>query len=270
MSGSVAAGERHLALERGRNFRDFGGYETADGRRVRWRRLYRSGHLADLTDADYTRLRDTGIRLVCDFRRAEEQERNPTTWHATPRPEILKLPLLDGQQSFEGPGVGERIRSEPAVAREGMIAIYERLVSADAIVASYGHMFERIARSKGHAVLIHCSGGKDRTGVGAALILTALGVDRDTVIEDYLLTNKVVDIEARLDGSERLLEHVGDQTVAWSRESMRQILQANPGYIQAAFATVERNFGTVTDFLRNRLGVDDEVREALHDALLEG
>ncbi len=270
MSGSAAAGERYLALERGRNFRDFGGYETADGRRVRWRRLYRSGHLADLTDADYTRLRDTGIRLVCDFRRTEEQERNPTTWRATPRPEILKLPLLDGQQSFEGPGVSERIRSEPAVAREGMIAIYERLVSADAIVASYGHMFERIARSKGHAVLIHCSGGKDRTGVGAALILTALGVDRDTVIEDYLLTNKVVDIEARLDGSERLLEHVGDQTVAWSRESMRQILQANPGYIQAAFATVERNFGTVTDFLRNRLGVDDEVREALHDALLEG
>ena len=174
---------RHLALQGASNFRDLGGYPTSDGRTTRWRHIFRSNHLGQLTAADVEIVRALGVRSAFDFRGVEERAAgvcvvNEITVHSLPiEPTVvaaLRAELAEG-------------RLTAPVALELMRQSYRNYVrdNTHSFRALFGHLLEDRA-----PLVIHCTAGKDRTGFACALILHTLGVPDEVISEDYLLTNR--------------------------------------------------------------------------------
>jgi protein-tyrosine phosphatase len=135
----------------------------------------------------------------------------------------------------------------------------------------YADLFRKLADGA-LPLVFHCAAGKDRTGIAAALILTSLGVPRDTVFDDYLLTDRAVDLEAALFQHRRTSIGVGDEHAhlrTIGREARAPLLEARPEYLDAAIEQIEGEYGSVEVYLRQRLGVTDEMLRSLHSHLLE-
>ncbi len=259
---------RLLPLEGGRNFRDLGGYATDDSRRVRWGRIYRSGVMSYLTDADRTRLDALRLRTLCDFRAPAERKREPTTWRP---PEVQMLHWDYDFRSVSLRAVlADVTELSPESAHKCMQELYRRLPTLFA--KPYEDLFRKLADGE-LPLVFHCAAGKDRTGVAAALILMSLGVPRETVFGDYALTDSVVDLEAALFEHPRTSLGVGDEhshLKGVTREARAPLLEARPAYLQAAIDQVEGDYGSVEGYLRERLGVSDDMIRSIQAHLLEG
>ena len=239
---AAPAHQRVLPLQGGRNFRDLGGYRTADGRTVKWGLLYRSGQMHDLTSADYAYLQKLGIRTVCDFRDTRERTGEPTNWPAGKAPRILSDDYTLDMSGMMLPGDPSTWTHDQVVA--AMTATYPKLL--DQFRGQYRRMFAELLA--GNAPLaFHCTAGKDRTGVAAALLLSALGVPRATVIEDYLLSNQ------------HMAPPPAHPTGFWAKlspEAARTFAGVDRRYIEAVFAVTDRHPGGTMGYLKDELGVD--------------
>lgn len=250
---------RVLALEGGRNFRDLGGYPTRDGRRVRWGRLFRSGSMARLTEADWEHLVGRGVRTVCDLRTSGERIAEPFAWRDS---EGLTYFARDYETSF---GELRKVMASPfasgEAARAGMIAGFRELPfeQAPAYRALFGHL-----KANEVPLVVNCSAGKDRAGTAAALILSALGVAREIVVEDFALTNRTVDLYGAMMRPGRTHGIAGQPP-----EVARAILNADPAYIGAALDSILERHGSVEAFLSDILDVNASELAAMRDALLE-
>ena len=245
-----------LRLDGAPNFRDIGGYRTADGKTVRRGRVYRSGQLSRLTESDYRQLAQLHIAAVCDFRRSDEKQSSPTRWPATPgAPEFVTLanPAPEKRSATDLLASG----ADAAEASRYLLDVYEKTVTTYA--PSFKTTFRRILDSD-DAVLYHCSAGKDRTGIFTALLLTFLGVPRATVVEDYLRSNAVVTDEQ----VEAMAKRTKGQPAA-----ARIILSVDASYLQLAFATIDRQYGSLDAYRRSQLGLSDPDVARLKARLLE-
>jgi protein-tyrosine phosphatase len=243
----VAQGEnnRVLPLQGGQNFRDLGGYRTRTGRTVRWGVLYRSGSMHFLTPADFDYLATRGIRTVCDFRTTDERSTEPVVWPAGKAPRVLADDYaMDTSAIAPKPG---RVPTA-ADAKATMTATYPALLTQ--FNGQYRRMFGELLAGR-VPLAFNCTAGKDRTGVAAALILTALDVPRETVIQDYLLTNKYFD--------PRKVVHSDDQaSQAWRKlptDVLQAYMAADRDYIEAVFAVMDRHRGGVNGYLQDELGL---------------
>jgi protein-tyrosine phosphatase len=251
---------RVVSLAGGHNFRDIGGYKTIDGRRVRWGLVFRSGSLADLTPTDEQRIAELGIKVVCDFRANRERESRPSRW-----PDFATVDLWTRDHESSVGDLLEALKrpdTTAATIRDRMIAAYRQLPYEQA--DSYRELFRRIAAGS-LPLVFHCSAGKDRTGIAAALLLTSLGVPRDAVIEDYLLTERFFEGLCRIvfaDPATARFRHV-DLSI-WE-----PMLRADRAYIQAMFETLDKSHGSIEAYLRDVLGIDGAMRSALRDNLVE-
>lgn len=257
---SLAANAGPLPIGSAFNLRDFGGYATADGRHVKRGMLYRSGTMALLTEADAAQLRALGIRAICDFRRSHERATEPTRWHGA------EVDYFSRDHDEASGVLSELLKRKDATAedmRQAMIALY-RVIPTDH-APSYRAMFGRIAAGR-LPLLIACSAGKDRTGVGAVLILSALGVPRDTIMQDYLLTNSHADWNWLLNQRNSLIA----RTRKSRGDMLEPVLRADALYLESLFATLDDEHGGVDAYLENILGVDATARDAMCEALLEG
>ncbi len=258
------AAERRLALQGARNFRDLGGYATSDGRRVRWGRLYRSDALDQLSDADLEHLSRLGIRLVCDLRSAAEREAAPDRLPPARRPALAWLPI--GGEGFDPGELQRRILSGDL---EGL-DLAELLVEANRSFAREGSppvaaLFERLADPAQLPALVHCTGGKDRAGFAAALVLLALGVPRESVFDDYLLTNYFTHEE-----TERRLRGIRLASLfRTDPERVRPLLGARRAYLEAGLGAIDERWGSFEAYLAQALGVGPERRQRLRANLLE-
>ncbi len=237
-----AAQTRVLPLQGGRNFRDLGGYRTADGRMVKWGLLYRSGQMHDLTPADYTYLQKLGIRTVCDFRDTRERTNEPTLWPAGHRPKVLSDDYALDMSAMKLPGDPATWTHEQVVT--AMTATYPRLL--DQFNGQYRRMFAELLAGD-VPLAFHCTAGKDRTGVAAALLLTALGVPRATIIEDYLLSNQ------------HMAPPPAHPTGFWAKlspEAARTFAGVDRRYIDAVFAVTDHHPGGTMGYLKDELGLD--------------
>ena len=238
--------QRWLPMEGCVNFRDLGGYRNHQGLTVRWRRLFRSDALQDMTSGDATLASaELNIGLVVDLRNSDEAERDGRG----PLPELgakyRHFPLLEerGFPPFTGGDVVERLSST-----------YQWLIHnsgprvADAVNA--------IADADGKAVVFHCSAGKDRTGLLAALILEVLGVDAETIRADYLLTNEVV---------EGILRRI--KAMQPDASPTTQSLAAQPVAFQGFQDTLHKEYGGAEAYL-TRHGVGEETLNRLRRNLL--
>ena len=255
-----ATAERLVPLEGGLNFRDLGGYRTADGRRVRRGRLYRSGSLSGLTETDCAVVAGLGLRTVCDLRTTSEREREPNRWIETT---ALTHWTRDYDMSF---GELRRVmaeRPDAAQARQAMHSLYRELPFEQA--PAYRELFHRIAAGEAPMVF-HCSAGKDRAGTAAALILSALRVPHETVLADYLLSDQFA--RPRLEMRQR--EALNDNPAAsLSPEALRVVLGAEASFLEAAFSAIAARHGSLEAYLQDELGVGAPMLQEIHGLLLE-
>jgi protein-tyrosine phosphatase len=250
------------------NARDLGGLVGPDGRRVRPGALVRAPALGRLADEDVAALDGFGLVDVIDLRHPDEialapVDRLPAGLTAThvpvfdPDDEVFTFvaAVMLGHELPDRPDVGDPVAA--------MTGVYRWFVTSAAARAGFGRAVRRIAAAGGRPVLFHCSAGKDRTGWLSAVLLTALGVDRDTVTVDYLRTNEdareVIDKVIAALASRRGLDPA----------AVRPVLVAAPEYLDAAYDEVKREFGSFDGYLRAGLGLDERLLGELRAALLE-
>jgi len=256
-------GVRHYPLIGADNFRDVGGYTTSDGRTVAWGRLFRSGHLGHLTPADLAAIGRLGIRLVCDLR--AESERQDVESRFPSGTDVKVLPLPVDVPALEPGLVRRRLLGRDFAAgalAETVLGAYRAYVTD--FVPAFAGVLRALAEPHHVPALIHCNGGKDRTGFAASLVLLTLGVPRTTIVEDYLLTNHFTRATTR---RRVWLVFLASRLGIRPRE-MRALLEARAPYLDAAFAAMEERHGSIEAYLRDALGVTDELRARLRAALL--
>jgi protein-tyrosine phosphatase len=259
--------DRILPLAGGCNFRDCGGYATADGRRVRAGRLYRSGTLQHLTPADIDRLHALGLRAVCDLRRSDERARHPSPAFA-PHVRCFQWETSTEASPIRDPAFAAAASLEEA--RGAMYAMYRRLPWS--LRPRFAGVFDAMAHAGEGALVVHCSAGKDRTGVAIALVLAALGVPRETILADYAYTNVAVDLERHLLGVGH--EGVGIAAtaapiLALSPAARAAVLDAHASYLEATVAAIEARHGSITVYLEDELRIPATRLDELRDRWLE-
>lgn len=249
--------ERLLPLEGGRNFRDMGGYATTDGRRVRWGMLYRSGSMAEITTADYDYLARLGIRIICDFRTGSERRQEPYGWLDAAR---IDYWTRDYEMSVGELGKVKLYAMSGPQTADIMTGFYRRLPVEQA--PALREMFRRLADGQ-VPLVFNCTAGKDRTGLAAALILTLLGVPRETVVADYAATDRYLEPAKMVSKSMRAA------MAAFPAEVTAALLRSDPAYITAALAEVETIYGSVEGYLEKELGLSRRDMRRIRNALLE-
>jgi len=257
---------RIVDLEGVRNFRDFGGYETADGARVRTGRLYRSAHFAEATDADIEKIRTLGIAASCDLRRPEERKLQVNRW---PSPACATRVIASDDGGLDDPPHLAFLKNgdlTPAAVRAFMCGLYAEIPFDDRYVALFKAHFANLLEGEG-AALVHCAAGKDRTGIICALTLLALDVPEDAVVADYELTNTAVDLQNRLpEVRERFSQFVG---VEIPLDAVTPFLGVENAYLATAMDMIHKRCGDPMSYLRDVLGVDELARDALRERLVE-
>ena len=257
---------RRLPLEGANNFRDLGGYRTADGHYVRWGLVYRSGYLVNLTPKDSAYLNTLGIRLVCDVRADGERLRapDPDQW-AGNAPELLPVPIgpnRDGTLSAED--LKKRVAKINAESKDSVRGYDYAITDA----AQYGKILHRIAAGDLPAVE-HCTSGKDRTGVFSAILLTALGVPRETVIQDYLLTTQYMLAPDSIERTTADLQKIFGLSEPPDSATVKTIMTTRPETLQATFDSINKTYGSFDNYLRDGLKITDSDLARLRDELLE-
>lgn len=248
--------EDRLAFDGAINFRDFGGAATRDGRRVARGRLFRSDALWQFTDADLERFAELGIRTVCDFRADHERERWPNRLptQAAPRSLGLGFTPQGTQAAWAAVNSGEmRGADVRAYMREHYRAI------ATVHHEFYARMFQALLEADALPFLVHCASGKDRTGFAAAIILLSLGVPREAVMADYVISDRPL--------HRRELWHLFHREV--DPDAYAAVGAAAPEYLGAALEAIDSGWGGEDRYLREVLGLSDVDRRRLAQLLLE-
>ena len=257
---------RVLPLEGGCNFRDCGGYETTDGARVRWGRLYRSGVLTRLSPTAAAQVQALGVQAVCDLRRTAERVLHPNPSFGA------GVRRFEWDSEQESSPIRDRAFAnshDVAEVHAAMLAMYERLPFG--LQPRLAGVFAALDHAEQGAAIVHCTAGKDRTGGAVALVLESLGVRREAIVEDYTLTNTAVDLRAQLlgrDGTGAGLAATAEPLLALSAIAQNAMLAAQPEYILASLRAIEARHGSVRRYLLDELAIEPRLLERLRARLL--
>jgi protein-tyrosine phosphatase len=256
----IITAERRVKLEGAFNFRDLGGYQAIDGRRTKWGRIYRSDSLTRLTAGDRDVLKQIGIRLVCDLRAPAEVKKRPDRLPDDGAIEYLNFPIVSG--NFDTVTAHEKIKKGDIdwLTEDYMIKGY--INNIEAYATTWAAVFEHIAAPASNPLVFHCTGGKDRAGVCAALILLSLGVSEETVIYDHSLSNEfLADILPKL--------YSYFSSFGIEKENLLPYLTAPRSAIIALLDHIRVTYGSAVDYLNNKAGVSQKKLDQLKQKLLE-
>lgn len=231
--------ETHLPLKGSFNFRDLGGIRTTDGKYVKWGRIFRSDDLHHLTNEDIFYLESILLVSVVDFRSPEEVKRSPDKLPRTVKA-YYEYSITPGNL-LAAMNLAELKEEQMDTA---MMHMYESLVVDTTSVNRYKDLFALLQSDGDVPLLFHCSAGKDRTGVAAALVLFALGVDENTIIDDYLLSNAFL----------------GDKYASYIAQNpnLKPLFRVKIEFIGASIAKIKKDHGSVLNYLTEVLKVDIE------------
>ncbi len=247
------------------NFRDMGGYRTKDGRRVKWNIFYRSDELAGLTEEDMEYLKGLGIKTIMDYRSKGEVNAKPD-----PIIEGIENVNISGMKSLDNKDVNfdmislikesknlEALGKPEELLKNGYLEmVFEN--------EAFKKLMEYIEYPDKMPIIQHCTAGKDRTGIGSALILLALGVPEETVVEDYLLTNVY-----RSNLNDALIKSFGnllkDEN---SIEIFKAFMEVKKEYIECALDTIKQRYGSIDEYLEKEYGINEEKRVKLQQNYL--
>jgi protein-tyrosine phosphatase len=269
--GNEAPPERHVELEGQSNTRDLGGYETSDGRTLKWGQVYRSGELPHLSDGDVTKLEDLKIGCVVNFLLPQEIEMNGRD----------RLPA--GAREIAEPIQGERAAKLTMVAQSAirsgefdkippeMNPEFHRLLLEEG-KPQYAALLRYAADPANRPLMFHCSHGVHRTGTATAILLSALGVPWETVREDYLLTNeyRADEVKVTLEKLRHMVAEkkgVAPEDIDMSNVEAFYVLEGS--YIDGSLDQAVAEYGSMQAYIREGLGISDEEIELLKSQLLE-
>ncbi|MFI0366319.1 tyrosine-protein phosphatase [Actinomadura sp. 1N219] len=266
----LVVGLRHIALTGADNVRDLGGYETASGRAVRWGLVYRSDALAELTDADVTRLASLGLATAVDFRGQEEIDRSGPN-RVPSGTSVVNIPLLDEGGNALAAAILKALESgDPGVLEEMLgngkavqinLDGYRKMATAEAARKGFRQVLLQLGDNARTPLLYNCTAGKDRTGVMSAVILRLLGVPEKTVIDDYLLSNKYLAAD-----HEQTYAYLASKGI--DVELIRPLMEQRAAYIEAFFDGVRSSYGSLEGYLHEGLGLDQRAITNLRRTLL--
>ncbi|WP_347358763.1 tyrosine-protein phosphatase [Bdellovibrio sp.] len=249
-----------MKLQGGINFRDMGGYLAADGRRVRKNRLYRSGSLSRLTSQDCAQLEALAITQIHDYRDVKESEHDKDViWKgaqyeccpANPDSHSVKVAGHDfyAEESLQG------------IPNNFMESLYQQLPFSN---TAYKRLFERVEPLQDGALVQHCAVGKDRTGVGSALMLMSLGVKKEVVVEDYLRTEQTLQ-----PFRDMILNQSENKLSSRSLETLRYLMSVREHFLDAAFHEIHQRYGSMDRYFAAEFNLTPERLKALQDKYLE-
>ena len=260
------------------NARDLGGYTMQDGRRVRHGALIRAAHLADATDADLQYLSGIPVAKVIDFR--QDAELQGKVDREVPGAEHVSLPVdatgnvaanatekekkkFTGRKKFEVKKVivMAAFNEKAKAVAENM---YPTLLFDPGCQKQYARFFRLVLETEGGAVLYHCTQGKDRTGIASALLLAALGADRNTIVADFDATNLVYEKDVRKYSRRVRFWGGKDAEVA----VVKSFLGANTDNFVKALDRIDREYGSLNAYLRGPLALSDNDIRILRDKYL--
>jgi protein-tyrosine phosphatase len=248
------------------NFRDLGGYPTADGRRVRHGRLYRSQSLHFATEEDLQQLARMDIRLVCDLRSPRERRHQPGLWHDNGDPVRLHLDIqADARAGNAEFAAVVRASPDRAGLYRGMLVNYRNFHKSFAPVLR--DLFDYLSNERHLPAVIHCHAGKDRTGFICAVILAALGVERQHLIEDYLLSEQRMDRGQLSAGLAEVFSHLIGLHL--SPAALQPAIEVHAEYLKAALNQIDAYHGSMDAYLERVGGLTPQRREQLRALLLE-
>ena len=250
------------------NARDLGGYEVAGGRHVITGKLIRSAHLADATNADIAYLDSLSVALVVDFR--QEIEKNGKTDRDIPGARYLALPIdasgnmaanateeekkkMSGKKKFDVKKVilfaafNDKAKT---IARE----MYPTLLFNPECQQQFARFLRLVVETENGTVLYHCTQGKDRTGIASALLLAALGADRETIVADFDATNQVYEKDVKKYSRRVWLWGGKEEEIA----VVKAFLGANTENFVKALDTIDQQYGSLEAYLKGPLGMKDE------------
>lgn len=248
------------------NTRDLGGLRTTDDRHILPHRLLRSDALYHLAGADQKKLAEEyRLRRVVDFRASVEVARKPDTM--IPGVEYYHIPLLDEEMAGVSPmsSMEQAMKSFSGDTSERMETFYEAMMSDQYTVKQLARFVDLLLQPVDGAILWHCSAGKDRTGIATALVLTILGVPRRTIREDYVRSNAF--LEPDLQYMTRLMDSRPGSDEA-EKEALTAAFRVEESYLNKVFYSIDRNYGSMQNFLRKGLYLSPKAIDRLREKYL--
>ena len=258
-----------MNFERLKNTRDLGGLTMKDGRKIKPGMLIRSSHLSIAPQHDLDILAGM-VSDIADFRTEKEQRERPdpvigdAVHHCMPVLNNMTAGITREEEADKSEI--ETYLLDPAGARQHMLENYRLFVTHDHARQCYRHFVELLAAPREKALLWHCTAGKDRAGFAAAIVLSILGADRETILADYMKTNAGLAKEIQW-----IYPMIGKQAGGMTdviRASLDYMFLAHKEYLEEAFRTAEEMYGSMDAYLKESLGVTDAVRSKLQDRYL--
>lgn len=248
-----------LEIKNGRNFRELGGYETTSGQTIKKHKLLRSANLATLDEDDLNFLQNYGVKYIVDFRSKDEVEREPdrvpegATYDFDP---VFSQDLTDSSKTIDE--ILSEEEQDPKAGFKHMFIAYDDMIKSESAQQAYRRFFDILLANTedDKSVIFHCTAGKDRTGFGALLILSALGVPQETIKQDYLFTNA-----ATTDFVNGFLQKAKNEGANETNLSILKDLQTvHPEYIDHIIETLNKNYGGVQNYIHDIIKItDDEI-----------
>ena len=261
---------KRIRLEGANNTRDLGGFETSDGRVIKKHRLIRSGELASLTENDVQILTEEyNLRKIVDLRTDMEMEHKPDI--EIEGVEFEHIPFVDTQtvgitrEKNIVVSAVKKIKTMNESATEYMESMYRALITSEVCLKNIRRFFDVLLENEEGSVLFHCSAGKDRVGAACMLVMSLLGVPKETIIRDYLATHKFG--QKYNQKYETMAKYVSKN--AKVAEYAKVFLSTNKEFILAMYDEIEKRYGTVEKYAEECLGIDEEKREKLKSMYLE-
>jgi len=256
---SLMAAERRVLLEGAVNFRDIGGYRTQDGRQVQWGKVFRADGLSRLTDNDHRLMKHMGIRRIIDFRTPAEIKSSPDRLPGDGSMSHVNLAVSHGPIDFVE--ALKRLKKGDSTWLTPDFMVNGYVNNIDNFAHVWGGVINEVALSDGDPVVFHCTGGKDRTGTCAALILLSLGVPEETVIDDHQLSNiYIADLLPAVYAS--IASYGVDPDIVFP------YLTAPRNCILAVLDHIRDKYGSAANYLETTAGVSRNAQELLKKKML--
>ncbi len=253
-----------INIEGAINLRDFGGYATQDGRTVKKGMLFRCGLMTDIAEHAFDDFAALDIGVICDLRSHEEAENHPTP-DAPPFDVRVHIPIWPGSSSQFQQAMQESQKRPSAEDFMSFMNDVTREIARDHVEA-YKELMSHLCDTD-RGFLLHCSAGKDRTGFGAAIILTMLGVDHETVLHDYLVSNEATELADR--ARERMLASMREQGLPERIDDnfLHIMSGVKSEYLLAAFDEIDNHYGGIQGYLEE-VGITAAEQKELKRKLL--
>lgn len=252
----IIVSERLIPLEGTLNFRDIGGIPTQDGRVVNWGTIYRSGKLSGLSKRDLRYFENLGINTILDFRNDIEIEKDPDRY-PTSYDILYKQYPIGGKSGATYVAYEAKVRSGEVSGSQSKDLFIELMRQfADSIAQDFKPVLDHLKDESTTPLLYHCTSGKDRTGFATAMILSALNVDREIIVNDYMMSNfyRFKKIKGNLFKA---------KLIRMDAEMLSYVMQVSEDYINAVFTVIDEKHGGIDQYLAEQFGLTEAVREEL-------